>query len=323
MKKKILFIVFAFIIFVSVIFLLILKPEHSTEIEIEEAIVIPLRESLIPTDAIKMTPENDKLPPKLLSDEFQKPIPLPYPANTKGAEDSPFIMPDGNTIYIWFTPNNKMDVLEQAQDKVTGIYKFEKTGSGWSNPERVWLVKPGVPHLDGCGFFYENQVLICGARKGYTGLHWFKSQYENGKWSIAEYVDFKPEYDVGELHISNDGNTLYFHSSRQGGKGGLDIWTSRKINGEWQEPENVASVNTERDDGWPALNPDENELWITRDYGIWRSKKVNGEWQEPEKIISDLAGEATLDKEGSVYFAHHYFEDGKMIEADIYVAYKK
>lgn len=299
-------------------------PEIPTEPESESPDITSIeREDLIPADAVKMTPENDKIPPQLHSDEYEEPVPLPYPVNTKGAEDSAFVMPDGETLYVWFTPNNKMDVIEQSQDNVTGIYKFEKQENGWSDAERIWLVEPGEPHLDGCGFFQNNMVWVCGAREGYTGLHWFTSEFKNGKWSIAEISDFNPEYEVGELHISNDGNELYFHSSRAGGKGGLDIWVSEKVDEEWQEPKNLENVNSEYDEGWPALNPDEDELWITKNYGIWRSKKVNGEWQEPEEIVSNLAGEATIDQQGNVYFTHHYFEDDKMIEADIYVAYKK
>ncbi len=284
---------------------------------------IPDRESLIPAYAVKMSPENDKLPPVLLSNEFEKPIPLPYPVNTRGAEDSAFIMPDGKTLYVWFTPNNRMDVGEQVQDKVTGIYKFEKTENGWSDAERLWFVKPGEPHLDGCGFFQNNKVWLCVAREGYTGLYWFTSEFVNGKWSIAEPADFNSEYEVGELYISKDGTELYFHSSRPGGKGGLDIWMSKKVNGEWQEPENFENVNSEYDEGWPALNFEEDELWISKNYGLWRSKKVNGEWQVPKEIISTLAGEATLDYQGNVYFTHHYYENDNMIEADIYVAGRK
>jgi len=66
----------------------------------QEPVEIPSRESVIPADAVKMSPENDTLPPKLLSDEYQAPVPLPYPVNTRGAEDSAFILPDGYTLYV-------------------------------------------------------------------------------------------------------------------------------------------------------------------------------------------------------------------------------
>ena len=289
----------------------------------QSSIEIPNRESLIPSDAPKMSPANDPLPPVLLSNDFEEPVPLPYPVNTRGAEDSAFILPDGNTLYVWFTPNNRMDVIEQSQDLVTGIYQFQREAEGWSTPERIWLVKPGEPHLDGCGFFQGNRLWICGVRQGYEGLHWFTSEYVDGSWSIAQLDDFPASYEVGELHISRDGNTLYYHSSRPGGQGGLDIWVSEKVNGAWGEPVNLEAVNSSHDEGWPALNPQEDELWITRDYGIWRSKKVNGEWTEPEEIVSTLAGEATIDQYGNVYFTHHYFEGDTMIEADIYVIRRK
>jgi hypothetical protein len=135
--------------------------------------------------------------------------------------------------------------------------------------------------------------------------------------------DFDPSYEVGELHISQDGTQLFFHSSRAGSQGGLDIWLSEKVDGIWQPPLNLERVNSQYDEGWPALNPQEDELWITKNYGIWRSIKVDGIWQEPEEIVSTLAGEATIDRAGNVYFTHHYFENDMMIEADIYVIYRK
>ena len=125
------------------------------------------------------------------------------------------------------------------------------------------------------------------------------------------------------MHITLDGNELYFHSSRSGGKGGLDIWMSKKVNSEWQTPINLELVNTPSEEGWPYITFDGNELWFSKDYGIWRSKKVNGEWQTAENIISSLAGEPTLDSEGNLYFVHHFYKNNTMIEADIYVAKKK
>jgi ribosomal protein L24E len=134
-------------------------------------------------------------------------------------------------------------------------------------------------------------------------------------------------YEVGEMHITADGSELYFHSSRAGGKGQLDIWVTRNVGGAWQEPENIAIVNSADTDGWPYVSSDGNALWFTRFYqgspAIFRSKKVDGVWAEPELIVSQFAGEPTLDDAGNLYFVHHYYKDGVMIEADIYVAYKK
>ncbi|MBM3200308.1 hypothetical protein FJZ53_05185 [Candidatus Woesearchaeota archaeon] len=230
------------------------------------------------------------------------------------------MMPDGDTLYIFFTPDVKVPVEKQVIDGVTGIYVSKKVNNEWTEPERVMLQDKGKLALDGCEFVQGDTMLFCSAREGYTGIHWFTAELKDGKWQGWKNADFKPEYEVGELHIYND--ELYFHSSRPGGEGGLDIWVSKNVNGEWGEPKNVEPVNSERNEGWPFVSQDGSELWISKDYVLWRSKKIDNEWTKPELMISPLTGEASLDNEGNVYFTHHFFKGDEMIEADIYIAEK-
>lgn len=293
-----------------------------------EASATPMldRETLIPSEQGKITPEEDVYPPRSVTDEYDDPVPLPYPVNTAGGEDSAFIMPDGDTLYLWFTPDVNAPVEEQLTDGVTGIYVFHKTGDGWSAAERVMLQDPGKVALDGCGFVQNNVIWFCSAREGYTGLLWFTAEFTDGEWANWQLADFNPDYEVGELHLTADGEELYFHSSRAGGKGGYDIWVSQKVDGAWQEPVNLGVVNSPRTDGWPFITQEGSELWFTRGNGgaeLWRSKRINGQWGEPEQMFTHFAGEPSLDTEGNVYFTHHFFKDDVMLEADIYVAKKK
>ncbi len=288
-----------------------------------EQIVTPDRESKIPFNAVKMTQQTDVNPPLILSDEWNQPVPLPYPINTAGAEDSAFILSDGKTLYFFFTPDVTVPVEKQILDGVTGIYVSTRNNTIWKKPERVLLQDSGMLALDGAEFIIGNTMWFASAREGYSGVHWFTAELRDEIWSDWQNADFNVSYEVGELHITDDGSELYFHSDREGGKGGLDIWVSKKVNNEWQEPKNVAVVNTARDEGWPFVTHDNNELWISRDFGVWRSKKVNGQWTEPELIISPLAGECSLDSVGNIYFTHHFYTNDTMIEADIYVAYRK
>jgi hypothetical protein len=63
---------------------------------------------------------------------------------------------------------------------------------------------------------------------------------------------------------------------------------------------------------------------LPRVAAIYRSLKTGGVWSEPQLMISQFAGEPSLDSEGNIYFTHHFFNDaGQMIEADIYAAYRK
>ncbi|MFC1924078.1 hypothetical protein ACFLXA_01755 [Chloroflexota bacterium] len=291
------------------------------------------RESKITADQAKITPETDLLPPVLHSDEYEQPVPMPYPVNTAGAEDSAFMMPDGNTLFVWFTPDPGIPAEDQVLDGVTGIYVFQKVDGEWQAPERVILQDCGKASLEGCEFVQGSTIeqgsamWFCAAREGYAGLHWFTASYIDGNWTNWQNADFNPDYQVGELHITGDGNELYFHSSRAGGKGEYDIWVSRNEDGEWQPPRNIDAVNSTDNEGWPFLTQDGQELWFTRFYmgspAIFRSKRVNGEWQEPELIISQFAGESSMDEDGNIYFTHHFYKDNVMLEADIYVAMRK
>ena len=60
-------------------------------------------EQAVPAAAVKITPETDIYAPILHSDEYEQPVPMPYPINTRAAEDSGFMMPDENTFYSWAT----------------------------------------------------------------------------------------------------------------------------------------------------------------------------------------------------------------------------
>ena len=286
----------------------------------------PDRESLIPAEQHKIFPEIDLYPVKSETDEYEDPVALPYPVNTAGAEDSAFIMPDGKTLYVWFTPDVNNPVERQVLDGVTGIYVFNQVDGHWSFPERVILQDPGKASLEGCEFVLGNKMWFCAAREGYSGLHWFTAELIDGKWQNWQLADFKPEYEVGELHISADGSELYFHSSRSGGLGGYDIWMSRNINGEWSEPINITIVNSPQIDGWPFLSQDGQELWFTRGNGapvLYRSLKVDGNWTEPVKMFSHFSGESSMDNQGNIYFTHHFYKEDHMLEADIYIAKKK
>jgi len=286
------------------------------------------RKSKIPEDAIKMMPESDEYPPQLHSGEYEEPVPMPGPINTAGAEDSPFILPCGCTFYFVFVPDVDVPPEKQLIDGASGIYVSNRVNGTWAEPERI-VLNDDVS-LDGCHFVQGDVMWFCSVRKeNHREVDLYTAEFKDGEWTNWRNLGEKlnVDYQVGEMHITSDGTELYFHSSREGGNGGVDIWVTRKVDGEWQEPENIEAVNTEANEGMPFLTQDGKELWFNRPYlgspAIYRSRKVNDEWQEPELIISQFAGEPSLDDEGNIYFVHHFYKDGKMIEADIYVSCRK
>ena len=284
----------------------------------------------IPDDAVKMTPSTDHHLPILHSDEWYPPIPMEGSINTAGAEDSPFISADGDIFTFFFVPDVRVPPEEQLLDGVSGIYITRKIDGIWTEPERVVLQEPGNLSLDRCQFLQSDVIWFCSAREGnYRGVDIWHAEARDGRWTNWENAgeQFNVEYEMGEFHFSTDWETLYFHSEREGGLGNYDIWVTRQIDGLWSLPENVREVNSEAHDSRPFVTQDGSELWITRTYlgtpGTFRSFWTGERWSEPELILSQFAGEPTLDSEGNLYFIHHYIIDDEIIEADVYVAYRK
>jgi tetratricopeptide (TPR) repeat protein len=73
---------------------------------------------------------------------------------------------------------------------------------------------------------------------------------------------------------------LYFVSDKKGGKGGLDIWYSEIEGDKFVQPQNLAAVNTEKDDLTPFYNNATQTLYFSSDghknmggYDIFKIKK--------------------------------------------------
>lgn len=282
------------------------------------------RHERIPADVTKGTPANDPHPPILHSPEFDAPVPVPV-ISTAGAEDSPFIPAGRDELYFFFVTDVRLDPSLQIRDPVNGIWMSSLQGGAWQEPELVLLQKPRDLALNGCPFVAGDEIYFCTFRAGSSSAQWFRAARAGGTWSGWARVDFPSPYEVGELHFHGD--TLYFGSARAGGSGGRDIWRAIRSGSQWSGLENVATVNGPEDDDLPYVTPDGLELWFTRWYqgtpGVFRSRRGEDGWQPPELVVSRFAGEPTLDRQGNLYFVHHYYRDGVMIEADLYVARRK
>ena len=307
--------------------IIITQPKEPTVISDED------RLAAIPSTAVKMTPDDDEYVPVVHSPLWQQPIPMPGPINSAGGEDSPFMSADGDWFFFFFTPDVSVPAQEQLLDGVTGIWWTRHIGGEWESPEKIVLNDD--LSLEGAQCSVGTTLWFASIRAGnYGEIDVFTAQYEDGIWTDVENAgeQLNVDYDIGEFHIMPNGTMMYFHSGRWDEGENMDIWSTVKVGDSWSTPVRVPGINTDADEGYPYVTPDGSELWFTANSrleqgytgpAIFRSIKLpNGTWGEPEEIISNFAGEATMDDEGNVYFVHHYFVDGEMIEADIYVAMK-
>ena len=94
--------------------------------------------------------------------------------------------------------------------------------------------------------------------------------------------------------LSSDGKTLFFASNKKGGKGGLDLYMTRKLpNGEWAESQPITALNTDKNEDFPYLSPDGKTLYFASNgypglggYDVYKSdwnEKTN-KWKSPKNI---------------------------------------
>ena len=237
------------------------------------------REAAIPSGAVKVSPKLDAAPPILHSDEWQSPGPRTRRREHGRRRGLALHHPRRRQPLLLLHPRPHRAPRETAAGRRHGhlpvaIRRRNLGRGGESAPAVARQARPRR-----VSFRAGDTLWFCSAREGFTGIGWFTARLLSGRWTGWEYASgrFKPEYEVGELHITSDGRELYFHSPRPGGQGQLDIWVTRLVNGVWQAPENVQAVNSPESDGWPFVSQDGSELWFTRTYkgspAIYRSIK--------------------------------------------------
>jgi len=86
-----------------------------------------------------------------------------------------------------------------------------------------------------------------------------------GPWHAAENLGPLVNSSANDWYptIARDGSFMVFVSDRAGGYGSCDLYISRRVGGEWQEPENLGpTVNTVGCESAPFLGPDDRTLYF-------------------------------------------------------------
>jgi outer membrane protein OmpA-like peptidoglycan-associated protein len=136
----------------------------------------------------------------------------------------------------------------------------------------------------------------CSLPDSYGGCDLYISRRNGTNWSIP--VNLGPVVNStswdSQPSMSSDGKTVYFASSRSGGKGGSDIYfTVKQDNGTWSIPENLGdSINTSDAETTPFIHPDGNTLYFSSkghpgmggaDLFV-STRKPDGHWSKPGNI---------------------------------------
>ena len=126
----------------------------------------------------------------------------------------------------------------------------------------------------------------------------------------SEKVNEKSREPTGTL--SNDGETLYFSSDREGGLGGFDLYMVKRLpNGIWGEPKNLGSpINTAQDELSPHLVDNGKSLYFSSDreeglgdLDLYVSHQIEiSQWSKPQNLGYPIN---TVNDDRSICFAEN------------------
>lgn len=233
--------------------------------------------------------------------------------STGDYEFAPAFMPDGKTVYfVKSTPDFTYWTL---------VYSEFKAGK-WSEPKVAPFsgkYTDGDPFITADGkqmFFISQRPLDPSLSGAPVRLDiWVVNKIADG-WSepknLGKTINEASQYFPT---VAQNG-TLYFGSTRKGGKGGVDLYRSKLINGEYQSPENLGdAINSEFDEFEPLISPDESFLiFMARNrpdglggYDLYISYNENGKWTKAqnlgEPINSDVADYSPgFSRDGKYFF---------------------
>jgi Tol biopolymer transport system component len=218
-----------------------------------------------------------KIPANTTEDNFQRawravldpaaqPINFGPVINTKLRQAEPSFTADGKTMYF----NCQVRPDRAGNDICVSSLIGTLEDGKWTLPE---LVAPGVislkesfdaePLISGDGnrlYFLSNRT------GGYGESDLWYSENMGGVWQTPKNLGapFNTPFSDHCLMFSADGNEAFWTSTRPGGFGGNDIWTSRKVAGVWQPAVNLGpNVNSPYSDHDSLPSPDGKSLYVT------------------------------------------------------------
>lgn len=241
--------------------------------------------------------------------------------NTSEEDYHPCLTLDENTLIFTRKEKEGFDRYGNPNYK-EDFYYSRKTNEGWGLAENM-----GPPlntksnegaqsiSMDGRYMYFTachrpDGVGSCDIYRAYNTADGWGEPENLGKALNSQKWDSQPT-------ISADGRTLFFVSSRAGGKGQKDIWYSvLGFDGEWGKPQ-VCSFNSEGNELSPFIHPDGQTLYFASDgypgmggFDIFLVRKnEDGEWGTPINLgypintYNDEHGLIVNPKGNKAYFA--------------------
>jgi hypothetical protein len=156
---------------------------------------------------------------------------------------------------ICISENNQYMAFVNTTNSKNQIYFLQRIGNQWTNAENI---TSQVGSMANC---FPSFISKDGKRMYFTRYDNFDSEiymstFDGIKWSLIKKLNTNINSPYWDAHAceSPDGLLLYFASNRPGGYGGMDIYYSVKVDGDWKKIYNCGNrINTYLDEDYPLL----------------------------------------------------------------------
>jgi Tol biopolymer transport system component len=191
---------------------------------------------------------------------WSTPRPASFSGNYRDAD--PFVTYDGQRLFFMsFRPRYEGEQSLEAPD----IWYVEREGGGWSDAINLEVVNTdfaeGFPSvsLDGDLYFPSN-------REGDQN-DLYVSTLQNETYTSPTRLSEAVNSSASDSNpgISPDGKLLFFYSNREGIRGAVDLFVSRRENGIWTEAVALGdNINGPNADYCPYVSPDMKYLFFSK-----------------------------------------------------------
>ncbi|MFL5762770.1 MAG: hypothetical protein ACJ77K_02440 [Bacteroidia bacterium] len=191
--------------------------------------------------------------------------------NSPYADYYPFVPADES--FIMFNTRRPDEGAEQVKEDGTypaAIYVSKVIDGAFVKAKNIGppiAKKEGEQEIIGLSATGDIMLLYYTNSKG-VGDIYSTSTDKNKSFKPADKLDANINSAKAEeiaACVSADGNMLYFASNREGGKGGTDLYVSRKLpNGTWGPAQNLGGdINTPYDEDFPNITADGKTLFFS------------------------------------------------------------
>jgi len=262
----------------------------------------------------KATPSNKQLAPRYATyctnakELVQVPIDvkisnLGTPLNSEASEYVPVITSDESTMLFTYVGPESRGGLQRlpgepdpAGSYYEDIYFTQKRSGQWLRPIALDTTINSIGH-DACiAISNDGQTLIVFKNSEEDLGDIYFSKLDGERWSTPVRIEGEvntPAWE-GSASLTADEEIMYFASEREGGYGGRDIYTARRMpDGRWGDVKNLGDIiNTPYDDDAPFIHPNGVTLIFSSQghksmggYDIFRTDlDINNMWSTPVNI---------------------------------------